>query len=76
MKDNLKKIILEGQENRVAYYKRDFSLTYPEEINTIIGLRRSGKTYFVFSQIEALLQNGLPPTEYIKVKYDLKYGER
>jgi predicted AAA+ superfamily ATPase len=70
MKDNLKKIILEGQENRVAHYKRDFSLIYPEEINTIIGLRRSGKTYFVFSQIESLLQNDLPPTEYIYINFD------
>lgn len=58
MKDNIKKVVLEWQESHVEYYKRDLQLIYPEEINTIIGLRRSGKTYFVFSQIKNLSKEG------------------
>ena len=71
MKDNIKKIILEWQEMAgLTIRKRDASLLYTEEINTIIGLRRSGKTYFIFSEIEKLLQNGLNPTEFMYINFD------
>ncbi len=70
MKDNIKKIIIEWQENRVEFYKRDLDLIFTEEINTIIGLRRSGKTYFIFSQIEKLLKEGLAPTAFMYINFD------
>lgn len=70
MKDNIKKIILEWQESRVEHYKRDLRLIYSEEINTVIGIRRSGKTYFIFSQIEDLLKGGLPPAELMYINFD------
>lgn len=71
MKDNIKKVILEWQEGRkVKIYKRDAKLIYTEEINTVIGLRRSGKTYFIFSQIEDLLKNGLQQKEFIYINFD------
>lgn len=70
MKDNMKKIIVEWQENRVEVYKRDLDLIFAEEINTITGLRRSGKTYFIFSQIESLLKNGLSPNGFIYINFD------
>ncbi len=45
MKDKIKMIILEWQELKIQeLYRRDYSLEYSEEINTVIGLRRSGKT--------------------------------
>lgn len=70
MKDNLKKIIIEWQENRVEVYKRDLDLIFTEEINTITGLRRSGKTYFIFSQVENLLKEGLSPTAFMYINFD------
>ncbi len=70
MKDNIKKIIIEWQENRVEVYKRDLDLIFTEEINTITGLRRSGKTYFIFSQIERLLNEGLSPTALVYINFD------
>ena len=71
MKDKIKKIILEWQEWRAENpFKRNYKLAYSEEIDTVIGLRRSGKTYFLFSEIEKLLQQGVHPSTIIYVNFD------
>ena len=71
MKDNIKKIILEWQEGRPGNpFKRDYILSYSEEINTVIGLRRSGKTYFIFSEIEKLLEQGIPLSRIMYINFD------
>ncbi len=71
MKDSVKKVIVEWQERRAAVVrKRAPVLVYSEEINAVAGLRRSGKTYFIFSQIETLLKNGLDPTAFMYINFD------
>jgi predicted AAA+ superfamily ATPase len=71
MKDEIKKIILEWQQGRPGNpFKRDYKLIYPEEIETIIGLRRSGKTYFIFSEIETLLERGVDPSLIMYINFD------
>jgi uncharacterized protein len=71
MKENIKRIILEWQEGIGAkLFPRHFALDYIEEINAVIGLRRSGKTYFIFSEIKKLLKNGLPATEFMYINFD------
>lgn len=71
MKDNIKKIIIEWEDRgKINIIPRLSQLTYSEEINTVIGLRRCGKTYFIFSQIEALLEKGIGPTEFMYINLD------
>lgn len=71
MKNEIKKIILEWQTHRVEnVVKRKDSLVFSEEINTVIGLRRSGKTYFLFSEINSLIQNGTPPNQIVYINFD------
>ncbi|HPP88609.1 MAG TPA: hypothetical protein PLM75_12195, partial [bacterium] len=59
MKEKIKKIIIEWQENFNAIIKnindRRVSLHFTNEINTVIGLRRCGKTYILFAEIGKLL---------------------
>lgn len=65
MKDKVKKIILEWQEWRVGNtFGRNYTLAFSEEIDTVIGLRRSGKTYFLFSQIEQLIDRGVQVRQF------------
>lgn len=71
MKNEIKKIILEWQMQRIENpIKRQGNLVFSEEINTVIGLRRSGKTYFLFSQIESLIQNGIDPNRIVYINFD------
>lgn len=68
----LKAAIIEWQE-------RDLPKLYPRQcsiqldlplINDIIGVRRCGKTYFMFQQIEELINNGVPKSQILYLNID------
>lgn len=72
MKEKIKNIIIEWQE----FFKfpdvitRDVALTYSQEINCIIGLRRTGKTYLLFSEIQKLLNSGINKKNILYLNFD------
>ena len=71
MKDKIKRIILEWQEKKHdSVFERKYTCNYSEEINTIIGLRRSGKTYFIFSQIKQLIKKDVHPSLILYINFD------
>ncbi|KPA18973.1 ATPase AAA [Candidatus Magnetomorum sp. HK-1] len=71
MKDKIKRIIIEWQEKKHdTIFSRRYNCEYSEEINTIIGLRRSGKTYFIFSQIIQLIKEGVHPSFILYINFD------
>jgi len=71
MKDKIKRIILEWQEKKHDHvFSRKYSCRYSEEVNTVIGVRRSGKTYFIFSQIRQLTREGVDPSLILYINFD------
>jgi len=74
MKEKLKKIIVEWQENFNAIIKnindRRVSLHFTNEINTVIGLRRCGKTYILFSEIGKLLAAKTNKNQILYINFD------
>lgn len=71
MKDNIKKIIVEWQEGRPEnLFNRDYQLAFSEEIDVVVGLRRSGKTYFLFSAIRELIGQGVEPSAIMYINFD------
>ncbi|ETR70510.1 MAG: hypothetical protein OMM_08764 [Candidatus Magnetoglobus multicellularis str. Araruama] len=71
MKEKIKRIILEWQEKKYdIVFSRCYTCEYTEEVNTIIGLRRSGKTYFVFSQIIQLMKEGVAQSDILYINFD------
>lgn len=54
MKDIFKKIILENQELNLSITARDFVFPDTEKIVSLIGMRRVGKSYILFSKIDTL----------------------
>jgi predicted AAA+ superfamily ATPase len=71
MKDEIKQVLMEWQEERVKkFFNRGYCLDYAEEINTVIGLRRCGKTYFLFQEIEKLVGKGIPPSHILYINFD------
>ncbi|MBP7652292.1 ATP-binding protein [Candidatus Dependentiae bacterium] len=74
MKENLKRIIVEWQENIKNFsekvYERNTALRYTNEINTIIGLRRSGKTYLLFTEIRKLLKGRTNINQILYINFD------
>jgi hypothetical protein len=71
MKDKIKRIILEWQEKKHdTIYSRKYSCEFSEEINTVIGLRRSGKTYFIFYQIIQLIKEGVDTSFILYINFD------
>lgn len=60
MKEIFKKLIKEFHENSLPEIrKRDCIIKESEEIITLIGLRRVGKTYFMFQKIKELMDFGI-----------------
>lgn len=58
MKDIFKKIILENQELKLSITARDFVFPETSKIVSLIGMRRVGKSYILFSKIDALRTAG------------------
>ncbi len=56
-KEILKKLILQAQEQDVQFIQRDLEIFSAGKINTIIGPRRAGKTFFMYQTMNQLKQN-------------------
>ncbi len=71
MKGAVKKIILEWQNLEVSNLKeRKYKLLYTDEINAVYGIRRSGKSYFLFLEIEKLKKQGVPKENILYLSFD------
>ncbi len=68
----LKAAIIEWQERDLPkLYRRRSSIQLElPHINDIIGVRRCGKTYFMFQQIEELINNGVPKSRILYLNID------
>ncbi len=68
----LKAAIIEWQERdlpTLSPRRTSIQLELPH-INDIIGVRRCGKTYFMFQQIEELMKNGVPKSRILYLNID------
>lgn len=71
MKDVFKKIIVEFYESELPeIITRDYSLRDTDEIHTIIGLRRTGKTYLLYQKIKELLKAGIDKKRIIFINFE------
>lgn len=61
------------------FYERDLPTVLPREvklpqipgkIDTIIGMRRSGKTYFLYQTMQDLLKQGVPKEQMLYINFD------
>ena len=59
MKDRIKKIIVENQNQNVKTKKRNFQFANTNKIVTLIGSRRVGKSYILFNKMNELKNKGL-----------------
>jgi len=53
-KEIIKKLIILAQERDVTLVERDMEIRFAGKINTIIGPRRAGKTFFIYQKINQL----------------------
>ncbi len=53
-KETLKKLIIQAQEQDVTLVQRDVEIHLSGKINTIIGPRRAGKTFFMYQMMNQL----------------------
>ncbi len=58
-KETIKKLIILAQERDVKLVERDLDITFAGKINSIIGPRRAGKTFFIYQNIKKLKIQGL-----------------
>ncbi|MCF2141268.1 MAG: ATP-binding protein [Candidatus Lokiarchaeota archaeon] len=66
-----KYIILEFQNQKLPrIYKRDYDLPTTDKIITIIGIRRSGKTFFLYQQIKKLLDQGISKDRIVYINFE------
>ena len=71
MKDIIKQIILEWQETKITnLIQRDYHFEYAEEINSVIGLRRSGKTYLLFLERDKLLNKNISKSQVLLINFE------
>lgn len=50
---------------------RDVQLTtMPNKVNVVVGMRRTGKTYFLYQQIKDLLQQGISLTRILYINFE------
>lgn len=71
-KEKIKKILIEWQEFKIpALHERDFDPKYihADEILSIIGARRTGKTYLCYQIINAL-KNSVPQDNIVYVNFE------
>jgi len=64
-KDTIKKLIILAQERDVKLAQRDTQIYFSGKINTIIGSRRAGKTYFMYQIINQLKSENKDKIIYI-----------
>jgi len=72
MKEVLKQIIVENQERMpFSLFPRNTpTLLETKQIHAIIGLRRVGKTYFLYQLINELLAKGVPKERILLVNFE------
>jgi predicted AAA+ superfamily ATPase len=71
MKDVLKRIISEFHERDIDYINRDISMNFPKnKIITIIGPRRSGKTYFMFQIMDFFISKGFKRSQFLYINFE------
>ena len=64
-KDTIKKLIILSQERDVKLVERDLEIHFAGKINTIIGPRRAGKTFFIHQNINQLKSENKDKIIYI-----------
>ena len=64
-KETIKKLIILAQERDVKFVQRDTQIHFSGKINTIIGSRRAGKTYFMYQIINQLKSENKDKIIYI-----------
>ncbi|MBC2697346.1 MAG: ATP-binding protein [ANME-2 cluster archaeon] len=64
-KETIKKLIILAQERDVKFAQRDTQIYFSGKINTIIGSRRAGKTYFMYQIINQLKSENKDKIIYI-----------
>jgi len=71
MKNVFKLLIQEFQERSLPHIiQRDLTLPESEQIQTLIGLRRIGKTYLLYQKINELLQQGVPKSTILFINFE------
>jgi predicted AAA+ superfamily ATPase len=64
-KDTIKKLIILSQEQKVNLVERDLEIRFAGRINTIIGPRRAGKTFFIYQNMNQLRSENKDKIIYI-----------
>ena len=71
MKNILKKIILDFHEKDLPKFKtRDLKIPNIKKIISIIGPRRSGKTWYLYQLIKELEENGIDRKQIIYINFE------
>lgn len=59
LKETIKKRIIDFQKEEFEYIKRDIKISFVQDmVTTIVGVRKSGKTYLTYQLIDELIENG------------------
>ena len=69
-KDTIKKLIILSQERDVKLVERDLEIHFAGKINTIIGPRRAGKTFFIHQNINQLKSENKDKIIYIYINFE------
>ena len=64
-KEIIKKLIILAQERDVTLVERDMEIRFAGKINSIIGPRRAGKTFFIYQKINQLKSKNKDKIIYI-----------
>jgi|Deesub1362A_J573_1020465.scaffolds.fasta_scaffold00005_385 hypothetical protein len=64
-KETIKELIILSQEQEVKLIKRDLKIHFAGRINSIIGPRRAGKTFFIYQNIKQLKKKNKDKIIYI-----------
>ena len=71
-KSKLKHVFVEWQERQLPQFqirRRDINLSSPHIVD-ILGVRRCGKTYYMFQLISELLDSGIPKSNILYINLD------
>lgn len=71
-KEKLKSVIVEWQERELPQLQKrryDLNIDVPH-INDIVGVRRCGKTYYMYQLISELLEKGVPKSNILYLNLD------
>lgn len=70
-KETIKKLILQNRERMpFQLFERHIPIIETKQINVIIGLRRAGKTFFLYQTINDLLAKGVPKERILLINFE------